>query len=299
MDTLAIFGEVLADIFPDKTVKGGAPYNVARHLAGLQQHALLITRLGNDALKDAFLTELSHLNMDTSGLQLDNTYPSGQVKVHIDNKTHRFEISADQAYDYIDADEAGRTVTKAKPSMLYFGSLAQRNATSRAALNQVLASTSCPRFLDINLRAPWYTKSILHDALMHADIVKLSDEELTTIAALWITEGHEEQDKARALMDQFALKTLYVTCGEKGAWALSSMGETSVAEPIPLNRQLVDTVGAGDAFSSICMLGALNHWPLDLTVSRASQFAAAVCKIRGASPEDNRFYQPFLSWIND
>lgn len=49
--TVAIFGEVLADIFPDATVLGGAPYNVARHLRAFQQHPVLISRVGNDALK--------------------------------------------------------------------------------------------------------------------------------------------------------------------------------------------------------------------------------------------------------
>ena len=49
--TIAIFGEVLADIYPDATVLGGAPYNVARHLRAFQQHPILISRVGNDALK--------------------------------------------------------------------------------------------------------------------------------------------------------------------------------------------------------------------------------------------------------
>lgn len=49
---VVLFGEVLADIFPDKSVLGGAPFNVARHLEAFGQSPILITRLGNDALRD-------------------------------------------------------------------------------------------------------------------------------------------------------------------------------------------------------------------------------------------------------
>ena len=47
---ISVFGEILADVFPQSTVLGGAPYNVARHLQALEMDALLISRLGNDAL---------------------------------------------------------------------------------------------------------------------------------------------------------------------------------------------------------------------------------------------------------
>jgi fructokinase len=56
---------------------------------------------------------------------------------------------------------------------------------------------------------------------------------------------------------------------------------------------VVDTVGAGDAFSSVMILGISRDWPLQLSLDRAQQFASAVVGQRGATVHDRRFYQPF------
>lgn len=56
---------------------------------------------------------------------------------------------------------------------------------------------------------------------------------------------------------------------------------------------LVDTVGAGDGFAAIFMLGMLRGWPVELQMARADVFARAICGIRGAVPATD-FYTPFL-----
>ena len=58
---------------------------------------------------------------------------------------------------------------------------------------------------------------------------------------------------------------------------------------------IIDTVGAGDGFSAVFILGRLQRWPAALTLQRAHAFAAAVCTMRGAVPDDNDFYAPFLA----
>jgi fructokinase len=58
-------------------------------------------------------------------------------------------------------------------------------------------------------------------------------------------------------------------------------------------------VGAGDAFSSVLMLGISRGWPLQLALHRATSFAAAICGIRGALPEDDSIYQRFLKQWRD
>ena len=66
----------------------------------------------------------------------------------------------------------------------------------------------------------------------------------------------------------------------------------------PLNSPLVDTVGAGDAFAAICILGLLNHWSMEEMLTRAGIFASAACTIRGAAPETSDFYLPYIeSWF--
>jgi fructokinase len=69
---------------------------------------------------------------------------------------------------------------------------------------------------------------------------------------------------------------------------------------MPLGGELVDTVGAGDAFSAVLILGLLRGWDSATVLPRADAFARAVCCIPGAVPGDDAFYQPFLqAWDLD
>ncbi|MDD2721426.1 MAG: carbohydrate kinase [Gallionella sp.] len=288
-----LFGEVLADRFPDRTVLGGAPFNVARHLKAFGQQPILITRVGNDELRDEILRVMNEAGMETLGVQCNNSYPTGQVNVHIEDGAHRFEILPMQAYDFIHPGVARMAALSVEPVLVYFGTLAQRHDISRRALKGLLRSTSAVRFLDINLRSPWYDQPGLERSLKQAAIVKLNDAELVELTAMFGLQGGDDLACIRDLMARFDLEQVMVTCGEKGAWHVGREGSrivVGVAEPVDI---LVDTVGAGDGFAAVCILGALLGWQIEGTLRRANAFASALCGIRGAIPKDVGFYQKF------
>jgi fructokinase len=94
-------------------------------------------------------------------------------------------------------------------------------------------------------------------------------------------------------MQRYAPELLIVTRGDAGALAVTGKGETASAAP---DRQhaVVDTVGAGDAFASVVLLGVMRQWPLVLIMQRAQAFASAVVGMRGATVSDMAFYRPFI-----
>jgi len=289
-NVIALFGEVLADVFTDKSVLGGAPFNVARHLKAFKQYPMMISRTGHDALRNTLLEELTRLKMDISGIQIDPVFPTGQVKVIVNEHQHVFDIEANQAYDHIDAVMTHHLMLSAQPEMVYFGTLAQRSLESRLALDTFLSDAKCPRFLDLNLRNPWYDLHTIKQSLLRADIVKLNDEELTIVADYFNPNLKTLQERATYLLDQFDFDTLLITCGHAGAWAMNQHGLAIHVEGNAIHDTLVDTVGAGDGFSAVCILGLLRHWPMDTMLSRANQFSASICEIRGAVPKDLDFY---------
>ena len=305
---IGIFGEVLADIFPDETVLGGAPFNVARHLQAFGLHPVMITRTGNDALRTQFLQEMQRLKMDVSGLQIDAIYPTGQVKVKLTSDGHQFDILEDQAYDHIHAGITHMVTMSLKPEMVYFGTLAQRSMPSRLALDKFLEDGKCPRFLDVNLRAPFYNKHTLNRSLLRSDIVKLNEEELVIIAKYFkidannpVSSNHLHQsnlhEKAKKLATEFDIKQIIVTAGEQGAWM--TVDDKIIQTEAQASKQLkiADTVGAGDAFSAVCMLANTLNWDHASMLNRANAFASAICSIRGGAPADMGFYTPFIeSW---
>lgn len=288
-NSVALFGEVLADVFPDRAVLGGAPFNVARHLQCFGLAPFLITRTGYDALRQELLAEMKRLGMEISGVQRDASYPTGQVMVHMETNGHRFEILPEQAYDHIHPEEI---LAAPAYQVIYFGTLAQRCLQSRFALDVFLANSRGLRFLDINLRTPWYDLDTIQRSMLLADILKINDEELATVAGLLKLPG-TPREQATALIEEFDLQSVLVTCGAGGAWLLDKEGHEIRVDGAPV-AALSDTVGAGDGFASVFLLGLLKGWPQDVTLRRANEFAATICAIRGAAPEEDDFYAPFL-----
>ena len=291
---IALFGEILADMFPERVVLGGAPFNVARHLKAFGQNPVLISSLGNDALSDEVMAAMTSHGMETLGVQCNPHYPTGRVTVLMKGNEHRFEILPFQAYDYINPSEARSAILSANPELIYFGTLAQRNEISRQALEALLHATEASKFLDINLRAPWYDENILRQSLQFADIVKLNGDELLELGEIFRLSGSDLQAQAVELLNRFNLDRVLVTCGEKGAWNIDRNGNKVMVAVKSSIKKLVDTVGAGDGFAAVSILGVLRRWPVEKTLERANTFAAALCEIRGAVPDEADFYKPFI-----
>ncbi|MBX3615554.1 carbohydrate kinase family protein [Nitrosomonas sp.] len=293
-ETILLFGEVLADIFEDRKVFGGAPFNVARHLQAFGLHPVLISRIGNDELRRELLAVIKDAGMDDCGIQLDASHPTGQVMVHMEEGKHRFDILPEQAYDYIHAGITHMITLAMRPQLIYFGTLAQRSTKSAQALGALIRSSNAPRLLDINLREPWYDAPTIERSLRRANLLKLNWEELDMLASLFRLSGKNPAQNADALIKCFGLDSVLVTCGEQGAWQLDNEGKIESVKGSASSQPLVDTVGAGDGFASVYILGLLRGWPVTLILSRANAFAAALCEIRGAIPDSPDFYEPFI-----
>jgi len=293
-ETVVLFGEMLADIFPERSVLGGAPFNVARHLKAFGQKPVLITRLGQDALRDEMIQVMNREGMEIAGIQSDSSHPTGKVQVEIINGEPHYEIVPKQAYDFIDQNEVHNIMHSIKPAMIYFGTLAQRNKISASALNQLLDGTNATKFLDINLREPWFDEQTLRVSMQKADIVKINDDELNKLVEMLSLPEGTHQQQACELAGRFEIAQMIVTCGSKGAWMASGKGKTVEAKIENKLESITDTVGAGDGFASVCILGAIKGWSASLSMRRANTFAAKICGIRGAIPENKDFYEQFF-----
>ena len=300
--TTVVFGEALVDEFPTEQVVGGAPFNVARHLAAFMAPSLMITRIGNDRNGQAVRGEFERFAMSDAGLQLDPMEETGRVVVERIGQGHRFRILPRQAYDFIDAAAATATLANVDADIVYFGTLAQREERSRAALQAVLAATPARRYLDLNLRPNQYIETTVTRSLSAADIVKVNEEELQALFQWYFQIGpddaalstEEVHAACRALMDRFSLETLIVTLGHRGSVVFLADGGMVATRDTPAPPFVIDTVGAGDAFSAIFLLGRARGWPLELTLARANEFAGAICAVAGAVPRDLNFYDKWV-----
>jgi fructokinase len=302
--TVAVLGEALIDRFPDRDVIGGAPFNVARNLALLGAAPMMITRVGDDALGATIEADFARFRLDTCGLQRDATRPTGTVSVHMQGTHHRFEIGADAAWDHLDGAEAARVVAASRPRITYFGTLAQRSAESHAAIGKALAASDALPFLDLNLRDGPDNRALSASSLTSARVVKVNDDELDQLIEWFVRPGTgalpwgagAHRDAVAELLARFDLQRLVVTRGPNG-WACIDGTSLDWLEGSAAPVEVRDTVGAGDAFASILLLGELNGWPLRTTLERAARFASAVCGIFGAvDPASDIYAAARASW---
>lgn len=285
---ISIFGEVLFDNFPDGSrVLGGAPFNVAWHLQAFGLSPYFISRIGLDAAGNEISALMRDWGISQQGLQRDSKYPTGTVRVEIDNGEPHYDIVIDSAYDFIAAD-----LLKPTQGILYHGSLAIRNPISRAALNTAKAQHQGKIFIDVNLRAPWWDKDTLLPLIKDANWVKLNEAELAELCSV---QGNLESLMQR-FCSQFDIEILIVTLGAKGAVAWDNQNLISV-KPAHITT-VVDTVGAGDAFASVLLLGLSQRWSLSTTLERAQNFACELVARRGAIVTDKDFYRQFQQLWN-
>jgi fructokinase len=281
-----IFGEVLFDRFPDgNAVLGGAPFNVAWHLQAFGAAPLFVSRVGNDDLGRRIQAAMRAWGMNSAGLQIDSQHPTGTVEVRFEQGEPAYDIIAGRAYDCIAAD----SLPQLTPALIYHGTLALRAATSLQALETLNSRYNTPVFLDVNLRPPWWELQAARKLLDNARWVKLNEDELSLLG----TDSGTLDQRAARLRETHGNELLIVTRGGDGAVAFSSDGQSAATRPGSDNR-VVDTVGAGDAFTSVIILGLLRDWPLQQTLDRAQAFASAVVGVRGATVQDRDFYRPFI-----
>lgn len=298
-----VFGEALVDDFATEQVVGGAPFNVARHLAAFMEPQLMVTRIGDDRNGAAVHAEFERFAMNQAGLQRDQIEETGRVVVERGPKGHRFVILPGQAYDYIDRDQALAALAKVEPGALYFGTLAQRGERSAAALAALLEAAPVTRFLDLNLRDGQSGRDCVTRSLQAAHIAKVNEEELQALFQWYFRiapsdpppSSEEVRAMCRALLQMFSLDALIVTLGHRGSVYFGADGATIVNRDNPAPPFVIDTVGAGDAFSAIFLLGRARGWALEATLARANEFAGAVCAVAGAVPRDMGFYDKWVA----
>ncbi len=285
---IVIFGEVLFDHFPDgQKILGGAPFNVAWHLQAFKAHPLLISRVGNDAEGGQIMLSMAEWGMKTTGIQRDQLHPTGRVVVNFNQGEPSYDIVADSAWDFIDADLLPEIPGN---YLLYHGSLALRSEQSKATLVKLTEQKSAECFVDVNFRPPWVKSKLVSDLKKGAKWIKVNEQELTGFLNTNIDRVET------GFFENTLLESILITYGCNGAQIITRDGFQFQVCPEP-DINVMDTVGAGDAFSSVFLLGLLNQWPIEKIMQRASEFANAIVGIRGAVSTNKNFYQKFInSW---
>jgi fructokinase len=287
---IVCWGEVLWDRFPAGAQLGGAPANVAWHLALLGAPVAMITRVGDDDDGREAARRMAARGIDTSLVQVDAERGTGEVEVAVDPASGepRYRLVPERAWERIAVTPAARLALARAPALVY-GTLAQRAPEGLAAWREALAACgpATLRICDPNLRPGRTAAELVAEALDAADVIKLGEREAEACAQLlgvgtvdglilWLLGRPAPPDARRA-------RLIALTRGADGSTLITADDAVEIAPVAAAPGG--DNVGCGDAYVAVLAHGLVAGWDLPRLGAVASRWAAAVAGVRGATPD--------------
>jgi fructokinase len=279
---VAGIGEVLWDVYPDAAHFGGAPANFACHAASLGAEAWMVSAVGTDELGDRALDSLGQRGVECASVTRDPKHATGRVLVTLDATGQAsYEFAADTAWDHLSWSDQRASLAR-RCDAVCFGTLGQRSSISRDTICRFVEATppTALKVFDVNLRQHFYDTETIESSLQIASALKLNGEELPIVAELCGIKSHAPRDVLMELMTRYELRFAALTHGHEGALLIAA-GEESECPAVPTT--VVDTVGAGDAFTATLVVDFLRGLSVVEINRHANAVASFVCSQPGAT----------------
>jgi fructokinase len=279
-------GEVLWDLLPTGPQAGGAPFNFAFHCRQLGRPAVMVSRVGADERGRALRDAVRALGLSDDSIQEDAAHPTGTVEVSVDAAGQpTFTIAEGVAWDFLAWSPELEALAR-RADAVCFGTLAQRAPESRQTIRRLLAAAANALVVyDVNLRQHFYDRDIVEASLRAARWVKLNEEELATLRDLLGLAPKGRSPLLAELRRRYDVELAVLTRGEQGCVLQTSDEEVAV----PGRRvRVVDTVGAGDAFTAGLLVTVLEGRALAEAAAFANRLAARVAASAGGTPRLDR-----------
>jgi len=256
----------------------------------------MCSRIGADDSGEDLRRTLDGHGIELDLLQIDPNLPTGWVSVDTsDPADPRFEIHADVAWDEIDlTPELEESVRHS--SAIAVGTLAQRSPRSRKTIHRCLdLADHALTVYDVNLRPPYFNKDWIEATLHKTRVVKLNDGEVQDLAGM-LDLPSEGAKFARSVIDRYGVELVCITRGADGCLVVSGDGEYEEPGRVV---DVVDTVGAGDAFTAGLISGLLRGWGPRRSARLANRIGALVASRPGAMPDLSQAVPELLARIAD
>lgn len=293
-----VIGEALVDLVPGddgqyRPLPGGSAANVAVSLARLGVPTSMLARLGTGPFGHIVRRHLTSNDVSLD-LAVEAGEPVSLAVVTLDDDgaaTYDFYAEGTSDWGWTDTELATAlpSDTADDVGVLIAGSIAVFRPPGADAIERLLATATVPVVVDPNIRpsligTPAEVRARCARLLAHVDVVKVSDEDLA-----WLEPSAKPADIAAEWV-QLGPSLVVVTQGADGAFATTSAGLRVDVDALSID--VIDTVGAGDAFTAglvAALLGADSlaeptEAELRHALGRASLTAAITCSRHGADP---------------
>jgi fructokinase len=278
-------GEVLWDIVEGKEFLGGAPLNFSVASQRLGNSVSLLSGVGNDELGREAIRQMNSLGLETDFVQIVREAPTGTAQVTLDKSgSATFQIGRPAAFDVLNSNSSLIPQCQTLlPDWIYFGTLANTHAANEVMLHGLvehLQPVKC--FYDLNLRDGHWNLPLIERLSALATVIKLNDEEAERIFNMKFAGLPYSLERfCERWSEAFGVQLMCVTMGSAGC-ALYSDNVFQAYRGYSVD--VVDTVGAGDAFAAGLLYGLDRGWLPQRIASFANALGAMIASRRGATP---------------
>ena len=265
---------------------GGAPANFLAALAKYGKRTALLGKVGTDKFGRLLKGTLEGAGIETRGLVAADDVFTTLAFVTLDASGDReFSFSRKPGADTCIRFEELDLSLIDEARAFHFGTLSLTDEPARSTTQQAVAYAKAHGKLityDPNLRKPLWkdldeAKTQMLWGLQHADVVKISDEEVEFLFGL------NPQDGAAHILKEFGVKLVFVTCGPDGCFFMNAQASGQV--PGMSGIRVVDTTGAGDIFggSAVYRLLETGKAPEALEEKELREIVSFACTAAGLS----------------
>jgi len=274
-------GELTWDVYPEGKYVGGSAANVVFHARQLGDQGILISRVGADADGKALVDKLQTLKIATDFIQVDPAINTGVVHITVDEQGNpQYRCSRNTAFDYLQLTEH-ITEISASADAVYFSLIAQRHPVARKTIHAFLEMASTAfKIFDLNIRK-WTPEidDIIQRSLTLANALKANEAEIRLLQQAWGHSQNELIEFITKIIKDFQLRLVTVTLGENGCLIANEQESITVATTI---KSVLDTTGAGDAFTAAVIHQYLRQASLLEIAELGNQIAGIVAQHKGA-----------------
>ena len=265
---------------------GGAPANFLAAIAKFGGKAAMLGKVGTDTFGKLLTSTLREVGIETKGIVASDDFFTTLAFVTLDaNGDREFAFARKPGADtQLRFDELELSLLD-ETRVFHFGTLSLTGEPSRTTTYRAVEYAREHGKLitfDPNLRKPLWreldeAKQQMLWGLAHADVVKISDEEVEFLFGLGVQEG------AQYILEHFPVKLVFVTCGPDGCWFQNKNASGHVDSL--RNIQVVDTTGAGDIFggSAVWKLLQTGKAPEALDEAALREIVSFACTAAGLS----------------
>lgn len=265
---------------------GGAPANFLAAIAKFGGKAAMLGKVGTDTFGKLLTSTLREVGIETKGIVASDDFFTTLAFVTLDaNGDREFAFARKPGADtQLSFDELELSLLD-ETRVFHFGTLSLTGEPSRTTTYRAVEYARAHGKLitfDPNLRKPLWreldeAKQQMLWGLAHADVVKISDEEVEFLFGLGVQEG------AQYILEHFPVKLVFVTCGPDGCWFQNKNASGHVDSL--KNIQVVDTTGAGDIFggSAVWKLLQTGKAPEALDEAALREIVSFACTAAGLS----------------